>query len=250
MNFDHDNWDGSLNYTWLHSSVATSAVEPTTADPALFSLHESPDIVGDDEFDTASQNWRYKFDFLDGELARSYYVGKRLSFRPFFGARAAWIRQRYSQSLLLASGAGATSSQRSTSWALGPRFGMNANWMFGYGIRAIANTSADLLFTRYNLRGNQESFLADRTIVSSADTSQSKVNTIRPHAAIDLGFGWGTYFDNNNWHFDLAATYGFQAFWDQNMFRQFTDDVADATSFDPNGNLYVQGLNVSIRFDF
>ncbi len=86
-------------------------------------------------------------------------------------------------------------------------------------------------------------------IDSNAAISQT-IDFLRAHADFELGLGWGTYFDNNNWHIDFSATYGFQIFWDQNMFRNFESSVAPAKSFAPNGNLYVHGVTLNADFDF
>lgn len=252
MNFDHDNWDACLGYTWLHGSIGTSATATQNPTASLLPIHASPDIIEGtgNAMNSGSNNWRYKFDFLDGEMARAYYVGTRLSFRPYFGVRAAWIRQRYVENFSTTDSSIAyTSWQNTASWAVGPRVGVNTNWMLGCGFRMIGNATGDLLFTRYCAKAT-ENRLAAGVIEESNSLDQHGINTLRPHAGLDFGFGWGTYFDNNNWHFDLAATYGFQAFWDQNMFRQFVDGTAVATSFAPNGNLFIHGLDVAIRFDF
>jgi hypothetical protein len=86
-------------------------------------------------------------------------------------------------------------------------------------------------------------------ITTNASVSQ-EIDYLRTHLDLEMGFGWGTYFDDNNWHVDLSAVYGFQVFWDQNMFREFSNSTMQAKSFAPNGNLYVHGLTLSARFDF
>jgi hypothetical protein len=104
----------------------------------------------------------------------------------------------------------------------------------------------DLTYSRYRSSLSSDSTSSDQTL----SVKQSGIPTVRPHVNLDLGLGWGSYFDNNNWHIDLAASYGFQVFWDQNMFRHFNDDVMQANSIMPNGSLYIQGLNVTARLDF
>ena len=65
---------------------------------------------------------------------------------------------------------------------------------------------------------------------------------------VELGLGWGSYFDCNNWHVDVTAGYGFQVFFDQNMFRNFNEGHLVQNL--PNGNLNVHGLTATIRLDF
>jgi hypothetical protein len=68
---------------------------------------------------------------------------------------------------------------------------------------------------------------------------------------MEMGFGWGRYFDNNNWHFDLSAAYDWQVFFNQNMLHSFSSSyemIAKNTTV--NGNLYVQGCTITARLDF
>ncbi|MDE3046910.1 MAG: hypothetical protein KGI83_01020, partial [Verrucomicrobiota bacterium] len=84
-------------------------------------------------------------------------------------------------------------------------------------------------------------------------TNQTKLGTLRSHMDLELGFGWGMYLDCNNWYIDLAAGYGFQVFYDQNMFRRYVESgtgAASANSLVPGGNLYVHGLTATATLDF
>ena len=54
----------------------------------------------------------------------------------------------------------------------------------------------------------------------------------------------------NDYHIDFSAGYGFQVFFNQNMFRHFNDDQMSANSRSPYGNLYIQGLTIAFKLDF
>jgi len=267
MNFDYDNWDGYAEYTWFHGTNSQSS--NTQGDTgAIWLFGYSPSVLNSGNFvaNAVSESWKLKMDFADVQLARSYYVGTKLSFRPFVGARGAWIRQRanYAASLNTAlafsqgtgtatSGRSVSSNQNSTSWGVGPSLGLDTNWMLGYGLRIAGKAETDLLYTRYTTRTSELAFTtATGAILGQEQVKQKHVAYLRPHANLEMGFGWGSYFDNNNWHFDLLATYGFQVFWNQNMFRHFTTTptTSQAISNVPNGDLYVQGLNLTARLDF
>ena len=137
------------------------------------------------------------------------------------------------------------------SWGVGPRMGFGSNWLIGQEIRLIGNAAADILYTRFSLQQDDQVANIDddftNPILTNAAVSQT-IDYLRAHADFELGFGWGTYFDNSNWHIDLSATYGFQVFWDQNMFRNFESRLVK--SFAPNGNLYVHGMTLNLDFDF
>ena len=245
MIFDYDNWDSYLQYTWFHNTNESS--ESAVAGGNLYPILGIPVDAGtSDGYSSAKGSWNLRMDFAEWVLSRSYYMSPKITCRPMCGIRGAWIRQKYDTQYV--SNANTMNvANKSVSWGLGPEFGLTTNYTFAHGLRVFGDLGADLLFTRYSTSSVHET---DSSTGYSYSIKESSINTIRPHAAVDLGFGWSSYFDNNNWHVDLMASYGFQVFWDQNMFRTFTDNVAFAHSFTPSGNLYIQGLNLSAKFDF
>jgi hypothetical protein len=260
-----DGWDASAIYTWFHGGIGSGVTPLPTTGTAnniippkyLYAIQGETD---DFFYQNADQSWSWKMDFLDLSLARSSYSGTKFVLRPLFGARAAWIRQKlktsYMGSTTYASTLGYTKSTNqdsSVSWGIGPRAGFESNWLLGYGMRLIGNGSLDVLYTRYRLRKNDQiAFLDGRAspIAENISVSQ-KIDYLRAHTDLELGFGWGSYFDYDNWHIDLWATYGFQIFWNQNMFRNFQDPSSmPGKSIAPNGDLFIHGLTVNGRLDF
>ncbi len=256
MNFDHDNWDSMVQYAWFRGSETTT----TSLNSVTFPTVEIEPISGfttGQDFYKGTQKWRLHMDLLDWDLARNYYVGTKLTFRPSFGARAAWIRQNYTGFFSEENPAeplkGEGFSRRSYSWGVGPRAALNTNWALGEGFRLFGNGSGDILFTQYTKLKYREFETDDAGQAVSPDIviTQRKVNCLRSHLELELGLGWGSYFDCNNWHVDLSAGYGFQVFFDQNMFRHFDFVLQNGfASTMPHGNLYVHGLTATARFDF
>ncbi len=252
MNFDHDNWDSLIEYTWFRGShkTHTSLDRATAPSTVLFPLVGHPSLSA---YYSGSQKWKIHMDLLDWELARSYYVGTKLSFRPFFAARAAWIRQKLHAEYSPSSGGTLLSmnvTDQSHSWAVGPRTGVYTNWMLGEGFRLYGNGAGDILFTQYTKLKSSQVQAIEASANLLRKVAQRNLNCLRTHLDLELGFGWASYFDNNNWHVDLTAGYGFQVFFDQNMFRHFDDSQSLVSGVSPNGNLYIHGLTASARFDF
>ena len=135
-----------------------------------------------------------------------------------------------------------------TPGALGLKRAFLTNWLFGYGLRAIGTAEADILFTRYNLHMTEENISTPSSLVVNLYQRHPFISG--PTRNIEFGFGWETYFDNHNYHSTLMATYGFQIFWNQNMFRNFVDDVSVGKSYVPNGDLYIHGVTGELRLDF
>lgn len=249
MNFEHDSWDSQVVYTWFRGNTHESVSADSAAGEVILPLWTVP--VSGDEFLKASETWKLHMDLLDWELARSYYVGRKLTFRPFIAVRGAWIRQNvhvdYDSPTATAVGS-VDVHKKSHSWAVGPRMGIATNWIFCDDFRIFGNGAADILFTRYT------SLKTSQTVKGLVPTefvvAQHEYNAIRPHLELELGLGWGTYLDCYNWYLDFSAGYSFQVFYDQNMFRHFNDDVIVVNSMSPNGNLYMQGLTLTARVDF
>lgn len=245
MNFDHDSWDTQVQYTWFRGTTSKSRnLDPTVPAEVLLPLWTVP--ASSEQFFAGSEKWKVHMDLLDWELGRSYYVGKKLTFRPFFAVRGAWIRQNLDVNYTAPVFTNLVSEDKvSRSWAVGPRAGLYTDWMFCDGFRLFGNGAGDILFTRYTTLRSVET-----VGIVPATVTQRNLDTVRPHLDLELGLGWGSYFDCNNWHIDLSAGYNFQVFFDQNMFRHFDDDIATVNSTSPNGNLYLQGLTITARVDF
>lgn len=197
-------------------------------------------------------------DLFDFEMARCYYVGKQLMFHPFIGIRGVKITQKlqahynheFTQSQFFQN---LSFRQISNSWGIGPRTGISLDWMLGKGFQMIGASSFDILFTQYTKLNSKQNSTNNNGIITGQNNffvRQKNLNTLKGHYEMDLGFSWGTYWGQNQWYADLSATYNFQVFFNQNMFRRFCDDSSLATTIAPNGNLYIQGLNITARFDF
>jgi hypothetical protein len=249
---EEDQWVFMMEYTRLRSSMKTSPNVP--AGDAISPILLMPQITGSNNYNSVQQRWHLTFDFVDACLSRSYFNGTQLSFCYFFGVRGAWIYQSLVNQFgsigntvrgISTSMGIIDSTLKSDSWAVGPRVGLNGNWHLGKGARIYGNGAADLLFTRYKISREESSTFLGLTY----DVNQRQINTLRAHIDLELGLGWGSHFGDKRWHIDFSAGYGFQAFFDQNMFRAFYatgSSVGEA----PHGNLYVQGLSAKAQLDF
>lgn len=264
-----DGWGLYGEYTWVRGETHTSGTAPAPGatrvnglDVGQFgvwiptSWFPSLDVYLNNASTTLSSEWKYALDIADVELLRPSYIGTRFVMEPFFGLRGLWIRQNMDITTnVLPYTAGLTfpthreAHYNSHSWAVGPRAGLNGKWHFGYGFRFIGDASASLLFTQYEVHQN----------VDSPDPVQLPVvmelddyNALRPNLELSLGLGWGSYFFCRRMHWDLAATYDFSVFWEQNMMRYVADLMANEhahTDAAPS-NMYLQGLTIKTEFEF
>jgi Legionella pneumophila major outer membrane protein precursor len=248
INLGCDGWDGYVEYTWLHFNETSSATRPGTTGVLLPTwLHPANNITAI----SASARWKFRLDVINLELARSYYVGTHLTFRTHFGLRVPLIDQNYNLGYIAEDAQDVIIQSRnsSDSWGIGPRAGINTNWLLGCGFRIFGNAAADIAYTRYKIT-RQETDANDPSTLAVDLTNRDRLKTLRSHAEMELGLAWGTYFDCNNWHFDLAASYDFHYFWDQNVFRRFVSSQAVGKSFTDRGDLFLHGLTIQARLDF
>lgn len=261
MDLGHDQWNAFAEYTWFRSRTTTTAASPAvptgaTAAAWVFNDWDLAQTTATfiPEASALTSVWRLRMDLLDVGLSRPYYQGTHLIVAPFGGVRATWIRQNLRiNSTPFSTTAGivtpsAVFHNKSYAWAVGPRAGLEGKWHLGWGFRIEGDVAGSIAFTRYTTVASR----ADRLLLAAAVGTSSKYtdyNTLRFNNDMNIGLGWGDYFDCRNYHFDLLLTYDFQIFWNQNMLRELVDDTSTRVSTSAN-NLYLQGLTVRAQFDF
>ena len=253
MNFEHDNWDTYAEYTWFRATEHVHKnLDPSNTQVILFPAWQIPDFVNP-QYYSGSEKWKLHMDIVDWDLGRGFSVGKKLDFRTFMGLRAAWIRQSVNVDYTNpTSGAGpafapTSIEQSSNSWGIGPRMGLTSNWRFCENFRLYGMGEVDILYTEYDWKANQTAHFFQGSVYH---VNRNNDEYLRAHVDLGLGLGWGTYLSNSRYHIDFSADYSFQVFFDQNMFRSTFNVDSVGKSNMPNGNLYLQGLTITARFDF
>ena len=244
VNTRFDDWVLKANYIWLHHTLQKNQGSfPFLSTPFVLVGSGGGGVV----FTNSSHKWSFGIDIGDLLLSRPCYQGERLTINPYFGLRTQFFSQSYHISGTTTLTTNATSIWKSSSWAIGPRFGLESNWLLGAGFKLIAGASGSLLFTKYAPLKYQEP-----TATSISSTGYSFKMTTQDYLRADLdskiGVAWGQYSAENRFHFEFAATYDFQVFFSQNMITWMMNNInnVEATA----GNLYLNGLTVEGRFDF
>ena len=239
---DYDHWDFMAEYTWLHATNKKSY----TIDPAFW-LYVPRFDRGYANTNHLSGSWEMDFDILDGEMARRYYVGTKLTLRTHFGVRAAWLNQKYKEKMFVYPNATVGSpaawwyySGRTRNWSVGPRLGLDVNWLFAEGFRLMGSAATSILYSRYNVTEREDNVWNTDDLEFNNIGQRHKFYALRPNLEIQSGLGWGTYFGDGEYYFDLSALYEFHVFWRQEAMRYDT----------VKGDLTLNGLTVTARFDF
>ncbi len=240
---NYDDWTGWVEYTWLHQSThhtSTAIVDAPFTVSQWFTTGISSSEV--------HSKWKMHLDLLDAAFSRPYYEGTQITIAPYAGMRGLWVRQQFN--VTVPTNATGTefrlSKNKSHSWAVGPMLGTMGHWMLGMGFRFEGKAGGSILYTQYtHLRNYQQTTL---TTTTASSRSFHDYNVLRPTAELGVGLGWGSYFDNQNYYWDLSARYDFNVLWDQNVMARFVNNLSGING--TTGNLYLHGLTLSSRFDF
>ncbi|KPK33212.1 MAG: hypothetical protein AMS24_01840 [Chlamydiae bacterium SM23_39] len=266
-NTDMDDWNLFFEYTRLTTSdtSSTSVSEPLDVSIMLYAPFYIPEGSDGGAFMPTDYGLSYvrarsKFyiNLLDMELGRPCYVGTKLTFKPYVGARAGWIKQK-NNTKINAWNYGKTEEgyvylkEKSDTWLLGPRVGLDTNWHLGEGFRLFGNVAASLFYQHYKIDIKQVLPVQTNTTVAVTVERLTKEKVkdylFNPCFEAFLGFGWGKYFSNHEWHVDLSAGYEIQYFLNQyyiGQIKRFSQHNGDNAMPD----LTLHGLTVSLRFDF
>ena len=260
-----DNWQFYAEYTWYHPSGSNDDGDDDDCGCTVnnFVVYPNCSSCTDLYATDLSSKWKVDVDLADISVQRPFYLGKRLVINPFFGLRGAWIKERfninYGGALTAAGAAVATTYNTSThskSWGVGPRVGMEGSWLLWGGLRIIGNASGSILYTSYtkiNMTSNVpigSGSGAPALATNNTWKYHKKYDALRANAELDTGLGWGMYLGcDNDFHIDLAATYDFNVFWNQNMVEDLQNQSLHHVAAAP-GNLYLHGLTIKARFDF
>jgi hypothetical protein len=265
FNSNTDDWTTSFEYTRFKStSQKTTRVDFVADETYLQEAWVSNDLyqmVYDQLGFTSTSNvvksieakWRLDLNLIDFTAGRPYWLGTKIYLQPLVGLRGGWINQKYTTHNVAPLLIGASDradfdiyyTGKSKSWLIGPRIGIGSNWLLGCsGFRFFGNASASLFYQDIKTKINNEAPVQGVLTTAQKYNFNHKMAVVTPSFDSILGFGWGSYFNNNKWHFDFTAGYEFQYFYNQNAIRIEPINFSDAPS------LMLHGLNLTAKFDF
>jgi hypothetical protein len=257
MSFCRDDWTLYLEYTRLEGkgSISFDLSDSYGAHDYVQSIWglDLVDIpgIGTLTHSGGKGKWELDYNMFDLELGRPYYLGRKLVFKPHYGLRAGWIDQNiklesvtpFMDEIVIGS---AHASQ--DSWLIGPRAGVDTDWLLSCNFRIFGNLAGSLTYQNFNATNKEiapaSPFIAERDVIS-----KEEISYLTPNVEFGLGIGYGTYFCNNEWYFDLTVGYDFNYFWNQNQMRHVQDGHIYYIDGD-SGNLMLHGLNITARLDF
>jgi hypothetical protein len=241
-NFIQDEWDTKINYTWFHSKandhteggevnsafLATrfSALEPFTSSTADINLH---------------------YNIFDWDLGRSFLTSRHLILRPSVGIKGGWIIQKINSYCPTTAENGMLAEKLKQTFAGGgPKGGILAKWCFSNietnYFSLIGQLEAGYLWGHWSIQDKctyHTLYVVPRTI--NLNTTTRNFGSLVLHSF--MGLGWDCNFSNDDNHFAIKLGYELEDWF--NQLQIFTD-----SSGSQNNDLILQGLNLSLNFNF
>jgi len=262
-NMGHDAWDLYFDWTRFH----TNAKEKSHADNKVLYANFADTLAAINPFEKASAHTHVNVDWLDLELGKAFYATRYLTLRPHVGLRNAWVDQdfrfRYKNQITplgLSAGVKDKVRVKNDFWGLGIRTGLDTQWELGAGFSILGDFALALLYGDFDLhrrfKGPAIVTAGGGTFIVPLESHQDKdLNLARFIADFDLGVQWDYMFAHDRFHVSLSAAWEQHMFFGQNQIFNFYDTPSSSSTahgklVSSNGDLTLQGLTISARFDF
>jgi len=241
----YDAWDIYLNYTSFSTHAHGKKEESITSSKTLYPLLQYQELEFM-EVSKAKARWHVRFQNLDFDFGRDYYVSCHLAFHPSFGVKGAVIDQKMHVAY---SGFDLGSSpykihNKNDFWGIGPKAGLSSRWFLGEAFNVFGGLYGALLWGHFDVNNRHfraPSNLPEEQVFDIKDDFDRAV----PTAQFLLGLGWDTLFDHDKFHIGLNISFESQYWWRQN---QMTNTPASQNSVSEDLSLY--GVTGSITLDF
>ncbi|MDJ0651867.1 MAG: Lpg1974 family pore-forming outer membrane protein [Simkaniaceae bacterium] len=240
-NFEHDGWDFKGQYTRYDTNSSRSVSNGSfviTKLPYLTQLRAAATLCAN-----AKSQYNLDYKVLNVELGRVYSMSRKLSFRPYWGLKTAWIDQTQMSSY---SGISMTSTNSMDIkddckfWGLGPYLGLDSKWHLGYGFSLFNNIAGSLLIGSFD---SKKKFSSDSGNTENiADNSQA----LSPAAQMQIGLCYDKGMRNNTQHIGVRLGFEGQKWWKQNKMLS----AGDYNSVYVNQDVNMYGLTLDIQWDF
>lgn len=237
-------WEVFVQYTWYRANPNKCVgSENLIADGLFVDVADDFGIVG------ASSNWNFRFNNIDALVTNEFCVNNCFSFRPSFGLKAAWIRQKQDigfvfEDSFLGAPTGLNRCNKQDFWGIGPKFAVTANASLFDSFSLYGNLGLSTLWSQYRL--NRNDFLA---VASEENNGHSVVcahdcrNHVQSVLETSIGVRWDTDLCCGDYGFYVDIAWEQQVWYNHNHF----------ISLDVNhnhGDLTLQGLTVGAGFSF
>jgi hypothetical protein len=255
----HDGWDLYANYTrWNGHKYSCHdcgdcdcSCVPGLSFPTYFAPCDTatcPNVVN------ACGKWKVRFNRLDLELGREFFVSKWLTLRPFMGLTGLILTQHYNIDYeggnYVPAGQRFFHKMRNQYRGGGLRGGFNSQWDLAKDWSIYGNFALNLLYGKFEI--DQRSF--SRVTATGVETRRYQIDNhfrmTRPVTDLALGLQWEHAFADDSFFMNIHAGWEQHYFWGQNQFMRFLSNSGSTGYVDNQGDFALDGWVFGARFDF
>jgi hypothetical protein len=243
LDFAYDGWDLYANYTWLNGDTERNSISAHRGKGAT-TLFPVVTVFGDiftSGITKETSKWRQHFNVVDLELGRNFFISRRLTLRPHFGLKSAWISEKWKLRYVDNDPTLINSQKRKqTLWGIGTRAGLNTVWHFSRNWGVYGDIAATALWSDFHIKAKDKE--TDLLLAVSPTTLHTKevITEVIPVFETGLGLTYMAWFDHEEYLFQVSAG------WEEQVWLDFNHLV----DFSRTGNLSVHGLTVKAGFAF
>jgi len=204
----------------------------------------------------ADAHWKMKIHIVDLELARSSWMGKSLSIRPFLGIEGTILNQVFSVFYTIMPGADAdtpitnTIRPKSDFNGMGLRAGADINYYLGNAWSIYADAAASLIYGKFDCRlKTWNTFINTQQKILIANPKNTFYQSI-PSIQLALGIDWSDYLWSQNCLFGIQLGWEQQLWLGINKMQHYIHKLDEGKLFQGNENLTLQGLVLTAHLHF
>lgn len=267
-NLAYDGWDAYATWTWFrtHANRNVTAASNQFLTPEF--LNNEAGRVGtftgpasqlQGLLSNASSHWKLRYNALNLEVGREFFVSKWLVLKPHGGLTTAWIRQKdtlaYNGFVV---GAVATPNPVSSAsvfmknnfWGIGLRFGLETQWGIGCGWSIFGDASASLLYGYFKVNHSESDVLVSGVVNNPLYTLANFYHVDRFITDFIAGLRYDYMFCDERYHLGFQVGWEHHMFFGQNQFPKFPASNFPGMIIANQGDLSLQGVSAQVRFDF
>ncbi|MBN2479768.1 MAG: hypothetical protein JXA94_06030 [Parachlamydiales bacterium] len=238
--FKNSYLEAFLEYTFFHMQSSKESRQKGAMQSIItpwYNETEIPSLV-------LKAKWRLKYDILDFKLLRKSYTGKKLVLSPLFGVRGGFLRQKYDLFTTLDYGK-INSFNNVRSFLVGPKTGVETNWILNHGVDILVNFSGSLLFQNFTTKRQVDNFSDPQSLDINIKTKSKNFN---PNLEVLFAINYQNFNETKNSYLNFLAGYEFQYFFNQNIFQN-VQAIENRADDNPN-DLMMHGLTIKFRYDY
>lgn len=288
-----DCWDASAYWTHFETTARAHQDDCCDNEGCFFEPTFGARFFGP-EFDTfegpssfVHAHYRLRLDFADFDLGREFCVSPCLSLRPYFGVRAAWVKQHFrirsvkDRQFVITNGPDSGTigiavtnreeiKLKSDFDGAGLRTGLGSEWNVGCGFSIYADAALNIILGRYENRSFEDAHFFNVRDGEDEATEHTFGLGLKDHfcacraiADAAAGIRWAQTFCCDTVRVVFQFGWEQHLFFDKNKFDDFTFSSAevrnevDAAIVDGRsgfqvvrGNLCVHGFTLGAKIDF